>query len=226
MNTTPQNQYPQGSHSPQPRYPEAYMPPRSGLAIAALVLGIVAIVTSLLPIINNLSFLLAILGLIFAIVGLVGIVRGKKRGKGIAIAALVINVLSFVLVLGSQAMYGQAIDEATSQSTQAVEQATVEDTAADSASESTSSDGYTISGEQFTEDDYGVRYVEATLTNSSDKDYEYVQVSYALYDADGNKVGDTFANTSGLAAGKSWKFQALVTDEAADSFELDDVTMW
>ena len=226
MNTTPQNNQSLGPQTSQPRGAQLSVPGRSGLAIASLVLGIIAIITSLLPIVNNLSFLLAILGVIFGIIGLVGISRGKKRGKGMAIAVLIINVVSFVLVLGSQTLYGQAINGATSQASQSVEQSATSETETASSSDSSSSEGYTISGEQFSEDDYGVRYIEATLTNSSDKDYEYVQVGYSLYDASGNKVGDAFANTSGLAPGKSWKLQALVTDETAESFELNDVTMW
>lgn len=83
------------------------------MAIASLVIGILAILTSFLPIINNASFILAALGLIFAIVGLVGITRGKKSGKGMAIAALVINVLSIVIVIATQSMFSKAIDEAT-----------------------------------------------------------------------------------------------------------------
>lgn len=234
MNNSPQRPYqsgprtpqPQpGSHAPQPRYPDTYVAPRSGLAIAGFVLGIIAIVTSLLPIINNLSFLLAILGLIFSIVGLVGVSRGKKRGKGIAIAALILNVLTFVFVLGSQAMYTQAIDEATSGATASLEQSATTESSTDSAAPAADA-GYSVEGETFTTDDYGARYVEGTLTNTSDKDYEYVQVSYGLYDADGNKIGDSFANTSGLSVGESWKFQAYVIEEDAESFELDEVTMW
>ena len=69
------------------------------MAVASLVLGIVALVTSILPIINNLSFLLAILGIVFAIVGLVGISKGKKSGKGLGVAGLVLSVIAFILVL-------------------------------------------------------------------------------------------------------------------------------
>ncbi|MFR5093355.1 MAG: DUF4190 domain-containing protein [Adlercreutzia equolifaciens] len=72
--------------------------PRSAMAVASLVLGIVALVTSILPIINNLSFLLAILGIVFAIIGLVGISKGKKSGKGLGIAGLVLSVIAFILV--------------------------------------------------------------------------------------------------------------------------------
>lgn len=85
----------------------------SGMAIAALVLGILAILTSFLPIINNGSFFLAALGLIFAIVGFVGIRKGKKKGNGIAIAGIVLNVISIIVVLATQSMYGAAIDSAT-----------------------------------------------------------------------------------------------------------------
>ncbi len=85
----------------------------SGMGIASLVLGILAILTSFLPFINNGSFVLALLGLIFAVVGIVATKNGKKGGRGIAIAGLVLNILSLVIVLATQSMYGAAIDKAT-----------------------------------------------------------------------------------------------------------------
>ena len=81
----------------------------SGSAIASLILGILAILTSFLPIINNGSFFLALIGLILAIVGFVGIRKGKKLGKGLAIAGIILNILSIVIVLATQSMYGAAI---------------------------------------------------------------------------------------------------------------------
>ena len=72
------------NQNPMMNYPK----PKSIAAIIALVLGILALITSFLPIINNGSFILALIGIILAIIGLVGTVRGKKSGKGIAIAAL------------------------------------------------------------------------------------------------------------------------------------------
>ena len=86
----------------------------SGMAIAGLVLGILAAVSSWIPIINNFSFILAVIGLVFAIVGVVGTVRGKKAGKGIAIAALVINLVAAGIVLAMQSAMSAAIDDATS----------------------------------------------------------------------------------------------------------------
>lgn len=84
----------------------------SGMGVASLVLGILAILTSFLPIINNGSFFLAILGLIFAIVGIVVTKNGKKSGRGLAIAGLVLNILSIAIVLFTQNMYSAAIDSA------------------------------------------------------------------------------------------------------------------
>lgn len=95
--------------------PEQTTPKQSsGLAIAGLVLGIIAAVTSFLPIINNLSAILAVIGGIFAIIALVGALRGKHTAKGLSIAGVVLCVVSFVVVLGTQSAYKQALDKATS----------------------------------------------------------------------------------------------------------------
>ena len=81
----------------------------SAMAIAGLVLGILALLSSWIPIINNLSFLIALLGLIFSSVGLVATSRGTRSGKGMAIAALVINVIACVVVLGTQSLFAAAL---------------------------------------------------------------------------------------------------------------------
>lgn len=83
--------------------------PTSTAAIVGLVLGILAIVTSWIPIVNNLSFMIGAIGLVFSIVGVVGTVRGTNGGKGLAIAALVVNVLSLVIVLGLQSAWSAAL---------------------------------------------------------------------------------------------------------------------
>lgn len=108
---------------------------RSGLAIAGLVLGIIALLTSLLPIINNMSFFAALVGAVLAIIGLVACMRGKRAGKGLAIAAVVVNVISIVAVIASQGMYSAAIDDAMN-GPQAVQESQDEDAAEDNANES------------------------------------------------------------------------------------------
>lgn len=86
----------------------------SGMAVASLVLGIIGIATSFLPIVNNGSFFLAILGVIFGIVGIVGINKGKKKGKGLGIAGIVLSVVTIVVVLVTQSLYSAALDEVAS----------------------------------------------------------------------------------------------------------------
>ncbi len=65
---------------------------------------------------------------------MVGISKSKKSGKGLAIAAIVICVVSGAVVLGTQSMYSAALDSATSSaattSTSASSAASTESTAA------------------------------------------------------------------------------------------------
>lgn len=91
---------------------DAAQQPRSAAAIVGLVLGIIAIIISWVPIVNNLAFIVGAVGLVFSIVAMVGTMRKKKAGKGLAIAALVANIASIAIVLGTQSMYGAAIDDA------------------------------------------------------------------------------------------------------------------
>lgn len=88
--------------------------PTSAMGIVSLVLGIIALLTSFLPIINNLAALLAFIGLIFGIVGLVQVAKGKRSGKGLGIAGIIVNVIAFIVVLGTQALFSAALDDALS----------------------------------------------------------------------------------------------------------------
>lgn len=89
-------------------------PSKSGLGIAGFVLGIIALATSFLPIINNFSALLVTIGFVLALIGTVACVKGRKSGKGLSIAGVVMNVIAFAVVLATQRMYSSAIDDALS----------------------------------------------------------------------------------------------------------------
>ncbi len=199
----------------------------SGMAIAGLVLGILAAVSSWIPIINNFSFILAVIGLVFAIVGVVGTVRGKKAGKGIAIAALVINLVAAGIVLAMQSAMSAAIDDATSGlvSTEDVTVQQQEGTDVDAGTDSADQQAYAISDVQMTGDDYSVT-ISGTFTNNSDAEVSYVQVSYRLLDAEGAQIGTAYANTNNLPAGGTWKFEAMGFEPLSSvaSYELADVT--
>lgn len=206
---------------------------KSGMAVAGLVLGIIALLTSFLPIINNFAALLAILGLIFGIVGLVGVLKGKKSGKGMAIAAVVLNAVAIVVVFATQAMFGAALDEASKaldESVVSTEEVSVSTDDASATAEGSTTDTpaaaeekYTIEGETMTQDDYSTT-IAGTLTNNTDKEIGYLQISYTLYDADGAQVGSAFANVNNLEAGGVWKFEAVSFESGVVDYKLADVT--
>ena len=199
--------------------------PRSVAAIVALVLGVIALLSSWVPIINNLSFVFALVGVVFAVVGLVGTLRGKKPGRGLAIASAVVNVAAVAIVLATQSAYSVAIDEAASGAVQTSDGASVAAPVAGEATSAEPADKYSIDGEELTGDAYSCK-ISGVYTNKAGKDLSYVQVSYNLFDADGNQIGTALANTNNLADGGTWKFEAFgsaAVDEVA-SYKIGDVT--
>lgn len=199
--------------------------PRSVAAIVALVLGVIALISSWVPIINNLSFVFALVGVVFAVVGLVGTLRGKKSGRGLAIASTVVNVVAVAIVLATQSAYSAAIDEAASGTVQTSDETSVAAPAAGETTSAESADKYSIDGEELTGDAYSCK-ISGVYTNKAGKDLNYVQVSYNLFGADGNRIGTALANTNNLADGGTWKFEAFgsaAVDEVA-SYKIGDVT--
>lgn len=67
-------------------------------------------------------------------------------------------------------------------------------------------------------------YIVGKIRNNDDKEYKYVQVSFNLYDKEGNQVGTAMANTTNLEAKGTWKFRALVIEKDTVRFELKDIT--
>lgn len=224
QNIPTQPQY--GSAGPQQNqfYPPYQEPlARSGMAVAGLVLGVVALATSFLPIVNNLSFIIALVGLVLAIVGTVATVRGKKRGKGMAIASVVLNALALVIVLATQSMYSSAIDEAIVSSEEVAVEAPAASLEAEPAGDAPEEEEYVIENVEMTADEFSTT-ISGTLTNATDKQVGYIQLSYTLYDADGAQIGTAFANTSNLDAGGVWKFEAVALESDVADYKLADVT--
>lgn len=206
--------------------------PKSAAAIVGIILGAIALLTSFLPIINNFSFFFALIGVVFGVVGLVGTMKGKKSGKGLAIASVIVNILAIVIVLATQSMYSAALDEAVSDATLSTTDGTVvsaETTSADSTSADAAADDsaskYTIADEALDGDEWSSK-ITGTFTNTSGKEFSYISVSYNLYDADGNQIGTAIDSTSNLADGGTWKFEAYGTEPLADvaNYMLADVS--
>jgi hypothetical protein len=88
--------------------------------------------------------------------------------------------------------------------------------------------GILIENEPETEfDSLGNLYIRGTATNTTDKDYSYVQLSWAVYDGSDAKIADGLANTAGLDAGQRWRFEALAPGaEDGESYELTEVSAY
>lgn len=186
----------------------------SGVAIAGMVLGIVGIATSFMPIINNISFFIGLVGLVLGIVGLVGINKGKKKGRGFAIAAIVLNVLTAIVVLASQAFYSSVLDsvsdsvKSTSTTASQATSSSIEssDAAASAGATTASADDskYAITIDDAREDtDYeGARslVVTYTFTNNSDSDTQFFTAISDKAFQNGVELESTF-NVSSWNAG-------------------------
>lgn len=55
--------------------------------------------------------MLAVIGFVLALIGMIACMKGRKSGKGLSIAGVVMNVIAYAVVLATQSMYSSAIDD-------------------------------------------------------------------------------------------------------------------
>jgi hypothetical protein len=101
----------------------------SGLAIAGLVVGIVAIVGSWIPLLNFVSVWFAIVGIGLSIPALIITIKGTKGGKGIAIAGLVLGVVTIIIFIIMYAGAAALSDNVSNDSTTSKDSAKTEEPA-------------------------------------------------------------------------------------------------
>ena len=83
-----------------------------------------------------------------------------------------------------------------------------------------------IKGTTAKRDEYGVySYISGIVKNNTSKKYSYVQITFALFDKAGNKVGTAMANENNIGAGETWKFEALALKDFS-TYKLDEITGW
>lgn len=180
--------------------------PKSGFAIAALVLGIVAAATSFMPIINNASFFIALIGLILAIVAIAGIRKGKNSGKGLAVAGLVLSIVAGLLVLGTQAFYSAVLNETVDQSTQQLNKMT-----GDATDDILGVDvEVTIGDYSINKDQYGLvkSGLPITVKNLLNEPASF-WINIEAVDANGSRINDDTVIVNDLGAGQSTKLEAF-----------------
>lgn len=81
--------------------------------VTALVLGIIGTLLSFIPIVNNAAAVLGVIGVVFGVIGLIGVLKGKKRGKGLTIAGIVLSIIAIIITLGMQSATDKAMDSAS-----------------------------------------------------------------------------------------------------------------
>lgn len=105
----------------------------------------------------------------------------------------------------------------TSAETKVEETETTEET-----TEEQSSDPYEITDLAIDESGY-TPAVTGILKNNSGKEINYVQIEFAVKDADGNKIGNALANMNNLADGDTWKFNAQsFSTEEGQVIDIED----
>jgi hypothetical protein len=68
--------------------------------------------------------------------------------------------------------------------------------------------------------------ITGVVKNNTNKTYDYLQISFTLYDVDGNVVDTAFTNINNVKPGQTWKFEAMYFEESAVRWELDEIAGW
>lgn len=191
----------------QPQAQQAQPPKGSGLSIAALIVAGLGLLLSWVPIINNVAFVFALIALALGIPAWLGARRGRRTGKGLAFASIVISVLAVASVLATQAFYGKVADEVSKSIDESFsELETDADKAFGESTDTVLAEDIDVSIGEFTakEDEYG--FVETslvvTVTNQTEANISG-EVIVAAQAADGSRIGEDHAFIDTLSPGQS-----------------------
>ncbi|MFE0086615.1 DUF4190 domain-containing protein [Streptomyces sp. NPDC058992] len=102
-------------YTPQPQFPQAPVPTapaRNGLGTAALILGIIGVLSGLIPLFFWLAGILGLIGLILGLSAKGRVKRGEATNKGVAVAGIVLGLVSLVLSVVGAVITFKAVDEA------------------------------------------------------------------------------------------------------------------
>jgi hypothetical protein len=174
-------------------------------SIVGLILGIIGVLLSAVPIINNFAFVLAILALIFGIVGLVRTKNEKKKGRGLAIAAIVLAVIAFIVVLASQKIYSDALTQTSNEINDSLDKSTGKKTDEILGKEVNVDLGEfeATQGEFMTETKLPVK---VTNKNSEAKSYS---IQIEAVDDSGSRIAEETVYANSLAPNQSQDFKAF-----------------
>ena len=137
----------------------------------------------------------------------------KKVLKGVLIALGVILLVGMVGCVASVALVGTAVDETITEMEQELEEnnATYDELV------------QAIEWNTVT-DEFGLTTVTGVLTNTTDKEIDYIEVEYKFI-KDGVTVDSSFINATDIQPGESVKLD-IMTVEEFDSFEVKGTDIW
>lgn len=189
------------------------MSKKSSLATAGMVLGIIGVVFSAVPIINNAAFVVGLLAAIFGIVVLVKTRTDKELRRGKAIAGVVMGVLTIVIVLASQYIYGQALNKVSE---------AVSSASGDRTSELLKNDVTITLGKFATSGDQYMTTTElpvAVVNRATDKKSYTIHIE--AVDATGARITDDTVYANDLNAGQKQDFKAFafVTSDKVEALK-------
>ena len=183
---------------------------KSGIAISGFIIAILAILGSAIPIFNNVSFFFAIVSLVLGVIGLIAIKRNKRVGQGLAIATIILSVLTFVVVLVTQSFYGKVAEDVGNSVSESVND--FDGTNTDKLLE-TSVD---VTIGEFTATNDG--YVDSTELPVTIKNKATEKASYTIkieaVDADGARIADSTLYVTDLNSGQSMSVKAFTFVES------------
>ncbi|SCC14823.1 DUF4352 domain-containing protein [Weissella bombi] len=177
-------------------------PEKKVLGIISIIIGVIALILSWVPIINNFAAVLAVIGLIL---GVIALLVNRKHKKLLAWLGTIFSIIAFAIVMGTQSMYSNAIDDAAGKNdTQTTNkpQSSSASSKANSSSEAnkTFNVGDTVSqkngmdvkvdsvefkdGGEYDDLDAGKQFVvvHLTLVNNGNKTLDYNEFDYRLDD--------------------------------------------
>lgn len=194
---------------------------KSGLATAALVLGIIGICLSFIPVLNNASFFLGIFAVIFVIVCLV-----KKASKGKAIAGLILGILSVVITLSLQSSWAESLDKVSNDLDNAAGNNTEEILGRDV--------DVSIGTFEGSLGDYGLvdSKLTVTVTNKTSETKSF-SIQIEAVDANGSRIATDYIYANSLGANQSQNFDIFTYVSSDDleamqsaTFDVAEVSMY
>ena len=188
---------------------------KSGLATAALVLGIIGVVLSFIPIVNNAAFVLGALALIFAIVVLV-----KKKSVAVAIVSIVLAVAAMGITLAMQKSFGDALDKVGDEINKSLDDSTGKNTDEILQNDLQVDLGeFTVEKGEFIDSSKLI----VSIKNKSDEQASF-SINIEAVDADGKRLADDTVYSNDLGAGQSQDLEAFTLVQSTQYDALQQAT--